>query len=127
MTGQTKKEIQNENTALKKELNEIKKELSDKAASSFKFNNYEKTSVNVRDANKPKDYQNSVIQAIKCDKFGTVFNEQWKMIARLKTCKQNQCELCGKTFKYEELKKKHMLITHENFRIYCYIYNNEKI
>lgn len=128
MTGKTKKEIQNENIALRKELNEIKskyEQLSEKTASNVKCNNCEKTSVTAGDVSKPQDYRNSVIQT-KCDHCGKVFNEQWKMTAHLKTCKQNQCEMCDKTFKYEELKKKHMLITHENFRIYCHFYNNEK-
>ena len=38
----------------------------------------------------------------------------------------NKCDVCAKTFKYEDLRKKHMLITHENFRIYCHFFNNGK-
>ena len=127
MTGKTKKEIQNENIALKKELNEINlkyEQLSAKTAS--KCSKCEKNSVNVKDVSKPQYYRNSVIQTVKCDHCGKVFDEQWKMTAHLRNCKQNKCEVCDKTFKYEELKKKHMLITHENFRIYCHFYNNEK-
>ena len=50
MTGKTKKEIQNENIALKKELTEINlkyEQLSAKTPS--KCNKCEKTSVNVKD------------------------------------------------------------------------------
>ena len=34
------------------------------------------------------------------------------------------CEICGKTFKYEEIKQKHTAIAHENVKIYCHYFNN---
>ena len=65
-------------------------------------------------------------QTIKCDNCEKDFVEKWKITAHLKTYKKNQCEVCGKTFKYEELKQKHMLISNENFKMYCHFFNNDK-
>ena len=49
------------------------------------------------------------------------------MRAHIKEHSKKQCERCTKTFKYEEIKKKHMQITHENAKIFCNFFNNEKI
>ena len=40
--------------------------------------------------------------------------------------KKYKCEACDKTFKYLEIKKKHVLIQHENTKLYCHFYNNQK-
>ena len=61
-----------------------------------------------------------------CDHCEKEFNQEWKLNAHLQTCRMNKCDVCDKTFKYEDLKKKHMLISHENFKLYCHFFNNEK-
>ena len=36
------------------------------------------------------------------------------------------CGQCEKSFKYEDVKRKHILNTHENAKFYCHFYNNKK-
>ena len=43
-----------------------------------------------------------------------------------KNHKKYSCDQCDKTFKYEDTKEKHIKISHENLKIYCHYYNNEK-
>ena len=44
----------------------------------------------------------------------------------MKIHEKYQCEQCEKSFKYADIKKKHILITHENAKFYCHFYNNKK-
>ena len=36
------------------------------------------------------------------------------------------CDICQKTFKYEDAKSKHNKIVHENVKLYCHYFNNQK-
>ena len=58
-----------------------------------------------------------------CEKY---FSEKWKLNTHLKTCTINKCDVCDKTVKSSDLKKKHILIAHENFKIYGHFFNNVK-
>ena len=44
----------------------------------------------------------------------------------MKTHKKFNCEQCEKSFRYLDIKKKHVLIQHENVKLYCHYYNNQK-
>ena len=64
---------------------------------------------------------------MKCDMCGKTFTDEWKFNAH----KQNHmvyhgCDLCEKTFKYQETLKKHMTAVHATLKIYCHFYNNDK-
>ena len=129
MTGKTKKELQTENNILKKELSELKishAQLSEKATSNFECNKCDKSSVGKAKVTKPLGDHVNLNLHFKCDLCEHIFSEKWKMEAHMKTCKTSRCELCYKTFKYEDLKKKHTLITHEGFKMYCHFFNNGK-
>ena len=39
---------------------------------------------------------------------------------------ENGCSVCEKTFKYQEIKSKHMRIAHENLKLFCHFFNNNK-
>ena len=54
------------------------------------------------------------------------FHEEWMRRAHMKTHEKFKCEQCEKSFKYLDIKKKHVLISHENVKLYCHYYNNEK-
>ena len=54
------------------------------------------------------------------------FKEEWMLSAHMKTHEQYRCEQCDKTFKHLDIKKKHVLIQHENAKLYCHFYNNQK-
>ena len=65
-------------------------------------------------------------QVFKCDQCTKEFNEEWKMKAHKKKHKKFQCEQCEKNFESLDIKKKHVLIYHENTKLYCHFFNNGK-
>ena len=48
------------------------------------------------------------------------------MRAHEKTHEKYQFEKCDKSFKYLDIKKKQVVINHENTILYCHFYNNKK-
>ena len=62
-------------------------------------------------------------KCIQCEK---EFNEEWKFSAHMKIHKKYECEKCGKTFKYLDIKIKHVQVQHEKAKFYCHFYNNNK-
>ena len=64
------------------------------------------------------------VGTIKCNKCERMFDEEWKMTAHLKT--HIICNICEKTFKYQDILEKHIKIAHENAKLYCHFYNNDK-
>ena len=48
------------------------------------------------------------------------------MSAHIKKHDKHKCELCDRTFKYLDIKKKHILVSHEGVKLYCHFFNNEK-
>ena len=54
------------------------------------------------------------------------FDEKWKFKAHKKTCKQYSCDQCDKIYKTENTHEKHTKIAHEQIKIYCHYFNNEK-
>ena len=138
MTGkiQNKKELQKENNEIKKELSDVKnhyanlleeyRTLEAKTTSSIKCSECEKKLESFKIVKKPQENHRPAKDMVKCDHCEKDFNEIWKLNAHLKRCKVNKCDVCDKTFKYTDLLKKHILIAHENFKIYCHFFNNEK-
>ena len=63
----------------------------------------------------------------KCNLCGRSFNEEWKLNAHDKSHHQHSCDICDKKFKYENLKMKHIKITHENTKLYCHFFNNSNV
>ena len=141
MTAKTNKEFQTENTELKKNLSNVKlnfEKLSEEHKTlqaelilerekrTPKCNNCEKIPVSRIVLKKHKIGQDPPKSVFKCDQCEKVFNEEWMMSAHLKTHKKYKCEKCDKTFKYLDIKKKHVLIRHENTKLYCHFYNNQK-
>ena len=72
---------------------------------------------------KKHDDNYGIFKCVRCEK---EFDEQWKLSAHMKIHEKYQCEQCEKSFKYADIKKKHILITHENAKFYCHFYNNKK-
>ena len=134
MAAKNKKELLKENSEIKKELSDVKSHYANlleeyrclEAKTISKCNKCEKNLEGLENVRNPKEDDNSALQLFKCDQCEKEFNQNWKLNAHLKTCRMSKCDVCDKTFKYEELRKKHMLITHENFKIYCHFFNNEK-
>ena len=62
----------------------------------------------------------------KCDQCNKEFNEEWKMSAHRKIHTKYQCDQCEKSFQYLDIKKKHILVTHEKTKLYCHFFNNRK-
>ena len=46
------------------------------------------------------------------------------MSAHLKSHKKYACNQCDKTFKWEDVLKKHVRISHENVKLFCHYFNN---
>ena len=138
MSGKTqnKKELQKENNEIKKELSDVKnhysnlleeyRTLESKTTSSFKCSRCEKSLESFQIVNKPQEDHDFTKEIFECDHCEKEFNENWKLNAHLKVCKVKRCDVCDKTFKYTDLLKKHKLIAHENFKIYCHFFNNGK-
>ena len=51
---------------------------------------------------------------------------EWKLSAHVRSHKKYTCDHCGKSFPYESIKVKHIKAVHENLKIYCHFYNNQK-
>ena len=68
----------------------------------------------------------SMVQVFKCKKCERIFNEEWKLKAHQKSHNEHKCEQCEKTFRNEDIKLKHIKISHENLKIFCHFYNNSK-
>ena len=68
----------------------------------------------------------SQTKVFKCDHCDKEFNEKWKMSAHVKKHEKYECEQCDRTFKYLDIKKKHILVSHENVKLYCHFFNNER-
>ena len=155
MAVKTKKEIQAENTKLKEELSDIKskysKELSDikskystlseKYENSIKNSNSGEASRKVSlkcekcdkrfesmaDLKKHKSVHKDNNDIFSCDLCEKEFNEEWKMRAHRKNHKNYQCDRCNKTFKFADTMSKHVKVHHENVKLYCHYFNNEKV
>ena len=65
-------------------------------------------------------------EVFQCDECGKVANEEWKMSAHRKLHENFVCTLCGRTFKYLDMKNKHTKIANENLQIFCHFFNNKK-
>ena len=80
--------------------------------------------------NNKKDLKNHMINqhsgTYQCDVCNKQFKEEWKFSAHVRSHKKYPCEHCEKSFPYESLKVKHVTAVHENLRIYCHFYNNQK-
>ena len=78
------------------------------------------------DLNDHKNEHRVNSDTFKCDQCDKEFNGEWKLCAHLKNHKKYTCEQCSKTFSYLNAKVKHIQISHENQKIYCHFYNNDK-
>ena len=61
-----------------------------------------------------------------CDECEQLFDEKWKLTAHKKNHKTHKCDVCSKTFQDLDIMKKHSKISHENVRLYCHYFNNDK-
>ena len=87
---------------------------------------YIKNLDDVLDVKKIRNNKKSTSRVYKCDNCEKEFDEEWKLRAHMKTHKNFKCENCEKTFANIDIKKKHVLISHENVKLYCNFYNNQK-
>ena len=81
---------------------------------------------------KQKDLQKHMKNDHKCDKkfqceeCERIFVEEWKFKAHEKCHKKYECTICEQTFQSDDIRCKHTKIVHENFKLYCHFYNNNK-
>ena len=123
MNGKTKKVLEEENSNLKNELENLKLENEslksnckcneEKAVKStnFKCNKCDKSFGTFKDFKKHKSEHDNQGELLKCGQCDKTFDEDWKMNAHMKSHKNYQCDQCGKKFKYLEILKKHKQIT----------------
>ena len=64
--------------------------------------------------------------SLKCDVCGKVFDEEWKCNAHIKSHNIFPCDNCEKVFNQEGTRSRHKTAVHEQIRIYCHFYNNNK-
>ena len=62
----------------------------------------------------------------KCELCEREFNENWKLVAHVKTHRNVKCDLCEESFRYKDLMEKHVKIMHEKVKWFCHFYNNDK-
>ena len=55
-----------------------------------------------------------------------MFDEEWKLKAHRKSHGGFACDLCEKNFGSEVVLGKHVRIVHENLKLYCHFFNNER-
>ena len=141
MPAKTNKELKSENSELTLRFNNLKQNF-DKLSSEHKIlqtkllleqekvdqkrNNCDESIGKEVDLKKHKNRQKSTNVVFKCEKCGKEFSEEWKLRAHVKTHGNYKCEKCDKTFVNLDIKKKHVLISHENMKLFCHFYNNQK-
>jgi hypothetical protein len=135
MTAKSNKEWETENSELQEKLIILKQNFEKLSAEhktlqtekrNPKCKTCEKNPGSKVSLKKHKTVHEPSKNAFKCDECAKDFNEEWMLSAHLKTHKKYKCEKCDKSFKYLDIKKKHVLIQHENTKLYCHFYNNEK-
>ena len=141
MPVKTKKELQNDYSEMKERLNIFKVKFDklseehktlqaeliiEKEKNKNRCKNSDKSFETTTNMKKHENDKDSKTRVFKCDHCDSEFKEKWKMNAHLKQHEKHKCEQCGKTFKYQDIKKKHVLVSHENVKLYCHFYNNEK-
>ena len=138
MTRKTVKDLDVEVTSLKNELDDLKsklKELSDIIEKNnrggmsnhnriFKCKICSDEFTALSELRKHKKVHMS--GPLQCDVCSKTFNEEWKMNAHAKLHKKYCCDDCDKTFEYQNLKDMHVKIVHQNVKLYCHYYNNDK-
>ena len=138
MADKTNLEFQEENSELKERLSMLARNF-DKLSEEYKSlqielviekekkcKKCEKSLEKERDLKKHTDKQRPPTRMFECDKCNKEFDREWKMHAHLKTHKKYECDQCDKSFDYQDIKKKHVLIVHENTKLYCHFFNNDK-
>jgi hypothetical protein len=147
----TKKVLETENSSLKTENSSLIDELNDwktkyetlsnqyqtlkskcdlekaKKNTDLRCNTCKKDFESFKDLKKHKSEHETQNEIFTCSLCERTFNEDWKMNAHMKMHKNYNCDQCGKNFKYLELLNKHIKISHENIKIYCHYFNNQKI
>ena len=137
MAPKSNKEFQTENSDLTFKLNNLKQNfdklsaehknlqtqlISEKEKNNRKCNNYKKNLENVTKVKKLRNDQKSKTMVFKCDQCEKEFYEEWKLRAHVKTHNNFKCEQCEKSFANSDIKKKHVLITHGNAKLYCHFF-----
>ena len=65
-------------------------------------------------------------ESLKCNQCEQMFYGEWKLNVHIKTHREYSYQMCERTFKYEQILVKHMKIAHEDIKLYCHYFNNEK-
>lgn len=124
MTAKTKKEFQAENSELREKLRILQAEL---ISEKEKRNGCTDCDKKLDDGNFLKKQKNrSSFGVYKCDQCNKEFDQGWKLSAHEKKHKRYQCDKCENCYEYLDILKKHKLVSHENTKLYCHFYNNEK-
>ena len=133
MTGKPKKDLQVENCKLKEEVSDLKIKhethqenfdiFQKKTESNYKCNKCERSEETIHAHKETHGMSNEKLQ---CDVCGKVVDEEWKMSAHRKIHADFECSVCEKTFKCQEIKRKHMKIAHEDSKLFCHFFNNNK-
>ena len=144
MSRKTVKELDAELSQVKKNLEDMKDKfdsfvvkyetlerkyaecLSKKTNLTFKCSNCDLKFGNKNELHRHMKSEHSRKESFKCDDCEYMFDEKWKLNAHSKNHKTYPCEQCDKSFKQEDIKEKHIRIVHENVKLYCHYFNNEK-
>ena len=138
MAVKTKKEVQAENSELRERLNMVqtnfdklsnehkilKAELITEKEKHNRCTNRDKILESGKVLKNPK--KKSSTGEFKCDQCKKEFDQEWKMNAHERKHKRYQCDRCDQSFEYQDILRKHKLVSHENTKLYCHFYNNEK-
>ena len=137
MTRKTKKDLEEEVSKVKQEFKELKlnydtlskkyeslcKTPEDVMKKCEKCNKEFASEKHLRMHIKTHKATSSNFTCTECEK---TFDGEWKLNAHRKTHKNYPCDQCEKSYKTEELKEKHKRISHEELKLFCHFYNNDK-
>ena len=123
------KALNDKHEELEKKYGVLEKKYDDvisKKSNVFRCDECEETFTTLTNLGKHRKSHQPSIWSYPCDDCEKVFNEEWKLNAHAKKHTKYRCEICEKTFKYEDAKAKHNKIVHENMKLYCHYFNNGK-
>ena len=129
--------LKNEFTGVKSKIDDLikkysnlekryEKSITKQKKLNFKCKNCGEKLENLKELQKHKETSKCSVK-LQCEECDKCFVSQVKLDEHVTRSHTNyECEECGKVFKVESILEKHNEAAHEDIKLYCYYFNNDK-